>query len=1090
MKNCNIIKNRNKDGNQTEKINKVIANNGKASKLFETISKIKNNNVDSLSVYDNTLSEDFITNIRPGLKLDSNNEPMIMYASPSYDGLYSLSYSMNVNSIPVYVNAKTFVDSNSISGSNLLQIDNLQNFKSDLNTNTEIKEGVDELFNENPELASIGSKEQYSEYLNTIFPDSKVKDIVYHGYKLKKDNYGRDDLNIEKFDKSKAPKGFYFTTDKTYANTFTERYTNVKESGLIQAIVNLKNPKQQKDLFKTDPAIATNENKDGFVGNDMGFEKDNVVVVFEPEQIHILGNKQDMEGFKEFVNNKYQQDFTPSQNNLQQGFEWLKSVLPNANTKLVQGLIDGLGRGAYNTAKDLIMASEQFADKGTIKHEAVHRVLALLPETEREAILNEASKRFNIPRGKSTVNVKYSQAQQNEVNYMLKAVDILQSDKAKQIFKTLEKNKVTNDVFWKNIQELGIPKEQINLLKEYNTTNRENLITNIISDYSYVINVDISKDIYKKNNRGYKYFIFNGVKYINTSYGYGSEDVDGNITPINHIAFQKIQDDYLASNPSVLYNREVFGPKGDDLLVGSNSDAVSNINGNSVKYRYDNSINWEYLEKEINTPAIKINTSIKNHAGFFNRDVRIGHFRAMYNNQNGIAEIQVMQSDLFQKIKDDMFVTDNENNIKDIKNYLLKINDDLGGFSKTGIKGSDIQYANNAVLRLKKYNKILNLLQKNEYTEVKYKSNPMYITFIVDGEKIISDSINVKKDETISDYYEEIAHRASYFTKDNNKQLNNDKELLNNIKQKLKVDLYNNNSDRVESNEEKFLQLLNKNDKWVSFFTKSIIQDSAKNGINKVRFPKGDAATSGQFKYDEKEGLEKNKKSVYNFYQNTITDNLIKQFGKENVIEYIDEYGMSWNEIDLSSSKVKEQTNVIKFQSPTLEYTGDLAIEEKLAEMAETSKDEMVAVTPMQKFIQNLKNFFRNLFKERDTITRLLRNMNQGAYAKLSKNTLTLSKIPTARITKTQYDSYPKKIQDLYSENFLGIYESSMTSKEIQSKMLELLKDDYDVLVIKNNYINKEYNLASLRDVNDSTESIIIKDESLPELDITNTKCK
>jgi hypothetical protein len=164
-----------------------------------------------------------------------------------------------------------------------------------------IKEGVEELFNENPELSIIGTPQQYSQYLETIFPDSKVKDIVYHGYKLKKDDYGRDDLKIEKFDKTKAPKGFYFTTDKDYANTFTEKYTNVKESGLIKAVVNLTNPKQQKDLFRTDPKIATSEGKDGFIGNDMGFEKENVLVVFEPEQIHILGNKQDIEGFKEFV---------------------------------------------------------------------------------------------------------------------------------------------------------------------------------------------------------------------------------------------------------------------------------------------------------------------------------------------------------------------------------------------------------------------------------------------------------------------------------------------------------------------------------------------------------------------------------------------------------------------------------------------------------------------------------------------------------------------------------------------------------------------------------------------------------------------
>jgi hypothetical protein len=36
---------------------------------------------------------------------------------------------------------------------------------------------IEEIFNENPELSKIGTVEQYSQYLDTIFPDSKVKEI-------------------------------------------------------------------------------------------------------------------------------------------------------------------------------------------------------------------------------------------------------------------------------------------------------------------------------------------------------------------------------------------------------------------------------------------------------------------------------------------------------------------------------------------------------------------------------------------------------------------------------------------------------------------------------------------------------------------------------------------------------------------------------------------------------------------------------------------------------------------------------------------------------------------------------------------------
>jgi hypothetical protein len=44
----------------------------------------------------------------------------------------------------------------------------------------EIK-NVQEIFDLNPELENIGTKEQYLKYMETIFPESKVPDLVYHG---------------------------------------------------------------------------------------------------------------------------------------------------------------------------------------------------------------------------------------------------------------------------------------------------------------------------------------------------------------------------------------------------------------------------------------------------------------------------------------------------------------------------------------------------------------------------------------------------------------------------------------------------------------------------------------------------------------------------------------------------------------------------------------------------------------------------------------------------------------------------------------------------------------------------------------------
>jgi hypothetical protein len=247
-----------------------------------------------------------------------------------------------------------------------------------------------------------------------------------------------------------------------------------------------------------------------------------------------------------------------------------------------------------------------------------------------------------------------------------------------------------------------------------------------------------------------------------------------------------------------------------------------------------------------------------------------------------------------------------------------------------------------------------------------------------------------------------------------------------------------------------FLNLLFAGDeKWTTFFIKSVIQDATKKGYEKVLFPSGNTAskveghtTLEEFKKEkeyrlkklEKELQEENEnyennseydnegnflgnysnqridyleleinqlkqelervetegfgalKPIYNFYENTVTNILNKTFGKENVNRITDEYGNTWNEIDLTAQKVKEQTNIIKFQSPDLEYKGDLAIEEKIAEMFENTPDEDLPKTLIGQWMLAVRNFFRNVFKERSEITRFFRDINQGKIGTLQND--------------------------------------------------------------------------------------------------------
>ena len=274
-------------------------------------------------------------------------------------------------------------------------------------------------------------------------------------------------------------------------------------------------------------------------------------------------------------------------------------------------------------------------------------------------------------------------------------------------------------------------------------------------------------------------------------------------------------------------------------------------------------------------------------------------------------------------------------------------------------------------------------------------------------------------------------------------------------------------SQGLTNEEVDFLNLLFAGDeKWVTFFIKSVIQDAAKKGYEKVLFPKGDTAakieghqTLEEFKrqkenrikkleteksiinkpykigdyfdktvnnlpenerigfnkietqeeadivnkeiiFDKinnidneinqlKQELERIEKEgfgalrpIYKFYEETVGNILKKQF-KDQIQEVTDEYGNQWLELKITP---EQATEAIKFQSPKLEYSGDLAIEEKIAKLAEISKDEKIPTNKLEEFIQWVKNLLRSLYKERDKIDKLIRDLNQGKFKYLQKN--------------------------------------------------------------------------------------------------------
>ena len=184
---------------------------------------------------------------------------------------------------------------------------------------------------DNPKI-TVKRREQaiqlYSQYLDTIFPNSKVKDILYHS----RFTVG----NIKNKDRWKN--GFYSGT-KEQADLMAEMAEDSNDLMTTSALlINMQNPKVTD---YTDRKVENYKNtNDGFIieatekdalqliGNRDGYNTDNFkkeYVVFDPEQIHILGNKQDIEGFKEFVDNKNAIFLKPNTN----------SKTSNSNTNLV-----------------------------------------------------------------------------------------------------------------------------------------------------------------------------------------------------------------------------------------------------------------------------------------------------------------------------------------------------------------------------------------------------------------------------------------------------------------------------------------------------------------------------------------------------------------------------------------------------------------------------------------------------------------------------------------------------------------------------------------------------------------------------------
>lgn len=157
------------------------------------------------------------------------------------------------------------------------------------------KEDISYVFEQNPELKKTGTKTQYYKYLQTIFPESKVKDIVYHISNKKFDNFDKSKIGTSTHkDTIKTVKGFFFS--ENISKIEQKNYGEL----IYPVLLNLKNPKADYSniIYGKKPSAEY----DGL--HSMGSTTPAKFVAFEPKQIHMLGSKEDLKGFKKYVKNE------------------------------------------------------------------------------------------------------------------------------------------------------------------------------------------------------------------------------------------------------------------------------------------------------------------------------------------------------------------------------------------------------------------------------------------------------------------------------------------------------------------------------------------------------------------------------------------------------------------------------------------------------------------------------------------------------------------------------------------------------------------------------------------------------------------
>ena len=175
-----------------------------------------------------------------------------------------------------------------------------------------------DVYRKSRKLQQCGSFEQYFDYVSSIFPNSMMKNIVYHGstFEFSAFEHGHYCTSGEE-NKNYYKAGFWFMRDKGGANFYTDRLMcflknlihlkRVYKPTLYSVKLNIQNPKiidreGGRGVDNTPVNDAFDSGNDSLVVRNVVDPTilSDVYVVFDQKNIHILGNDNDVNGFMNF----------------------------------------------------------------------------------------------------------------------------------------------------------------------------------------------------------------------------------------------------------------------------------------------------------------------------------------------------------------------------------------------------------------------------------------------------------------------------------------------------------------------------------------------------------------------------------------------------------------------------------------------------------------------------------------------------------------------------------------------------------------------------------------------------------------------